>query len=210
MARFQTGVLGGFEGKVGTVVGGRWKGIDYMRHKGRKSNKPPTQSQLEQRARFALLTSFIHKLSRLFMKSFKEVPEMTGINAALSYNYQHALTGVYPSFAIDFSKVLISQGILENGILPSANPTGNGVLTFGWTDNTGIGLANADDKAVMVIYCPETKQALYKTGAGRNSGTDTLNAANFTGKTVETWLTFASAGEKEYSSSIYTGQVVVV
>jgi hypothetical protein len=41
MASFQKGILGGFSGKVGTVVGGNWKGIDYMRSKGGNKNKTP-------------------------------------------------------------------------------------------------------------------------------------------------------------------------
>ncbi|HET6556446.1 MAG TPA: DUF6266 family protein [Prolixibacteraceae bacterium] len=31
MATFVNGILGGFSGKVGTVIGACWKGIDYMR-----------------------------------------------------------------------------------------------------------------------------------------------------------------------------------
>ena len=33
MGRISKGILGGFSGTVGTVVGGNWKGIDYMRSK---------------------------------------------------------------------------------------------------------------------------------------------------------------------------------
>ena len=50
MGKYEVGVLGNFDGKIGTVVGARWKGITYMRHKGRKSTKPPTASQLDKQA----------------------------------------------------------------------------------------------------------------------------------------------------------------
>jgi len=33
MAKIEHGILGGFSGKVGTVIGGTWKGIDFMRSK---------------------------------------------------------------------------------------------------------------------------------------------------------------------------------
>ena len=33
MGTINKGILGGFSGKVGNVVGGTWKGIDYMRSK---------------------------------------------------------------------------------------------------------------------------------------------------------------------------------
>jgi len=31
MGTIKKGILGGFSGKVGTVIGGVWKGIEYMR-----------------------------------------------------------------------------------------------------------------------------------------------------------------------------------
>ncbi len=41
MGTISKGILGGFSGKVGTVVGGSWKGIDYMRSRsGRRTSDP--------------------------------------------------------------------------------------------------------------------------------------------------------------------------
>ena len=54
MATFEKGILGGFSGKVGTVIGGNWKGIDYMRSKSSKRSFIPSQKQLEQQLKFAL------------------------------------------------------------------------------------------------------------------------------------------------------------
>ena len=33
MGKINLGILGSFSGKVGNVVGGKWKGISYMRAK---------------------------------------------------------------------------------------------------------------------------------------------------------------------------------
>jgi len=35
MAKYHSGYLGPFDGKLGTAVGSRWKGIDYLRSSGR-------------------------------------------------------------------------------------------------------------------------------------------------------------------------------
>lgn len=40
MGTIKKGILGGFSGKVGTVVGGSWKGISYMRSLPQKVKKP--------------------------------------------------------------------------------------------------------------------------------------------------------------------------
>ena len=210
MGKFQVGILGGFDGKVGTVVGGRWKGIDYMRHKGRKSTKPPTAAQLDQQAKFALVSRFIHKLGKLLMKSFKDTPELTGINVAFSYTYEKAIKGIYPLYQLEHSKILVSKGELQNAVSPMAVANGNGEVKFTWNDNSGDTLANEDDKAVMVVYCPETNQAVYnKAGAARNTKTDTIHVGNFTGKIVQTWISFTSKDEKEFATSIYTGEITV-
>lgn len=48
MGRIKKGILGGFSGKVDSVVGASWRGIDYMRSLPRTSDKPATVAQLEQ------------------------------------------------------------------------------------------------------------------------------------------------------------------
>jgi hypothetical protein len=42
MAKFNKGILGGFSGTVGTVVGANWRGMDVMRSRPKKSGSTPT------------------------------------------------------------------------------------------------------------------------------------------------------------------------
>ena len=44
MAKIEHGILGGFSGTVGTVIGGSWKGIDTMRSKAKRRNFVPKSS----------------------------------------------------------------------------------------------------------------------------------------------------------------------
>ena len=74
MGTFQKGILGGFSGKVGTVIGGNWKGIDYMRSKGSNGNKNPTLPQVSQQFKFALCIRFLQTMSglvRLVLKTLR-------------------------------------------------------------------------------------------------------------------------------------------
>ena len=49
MGKLQNGILDGFSGKVGTVVGSTWKGIPVMRARPRlKKNRSFSQAQQEQ------------------------------------------------------------------------------------------------------------------------------------------------------------------
>ena len=84
------------------------------------------------------------------------------------------------------------------------------LLVFSWTDNTGVGVAKATDKAMPAAYCPELNQSIFITsGANRNAITETLNLAAFSGKTAQTYLGFISEDGKNVASSIYTGAVLV-
>ena len=156
MGTYQKGILGSFQGKVGTVIGSSWNGIEYMRSLGRRSNKTPTQKQLVQRAKFSLVTRFVNSMGRLLMISFRDTAiHMTGINSAFAYNFDHAIAGDYPDFSLDYARVLVSKGQLHNAVNPVALASGNGVVTVNWEDNSGTAMANAADKSIVVVYCPE-------------------------------------------------------
>ncbi len=63
MGTIKQGILGGFSGKVGTVVGGSWKGISYMRGRAQSVKNPRTEAQMEQRSKFALTLSFLKPIT---------------------------------------------------------------------------------------------------------------------------------------------------
>ena len=54
MGTIKQGILGGFSGKVGTVVGSSWKGISYMRGQAQSVKNPRTAKQMAQRDKFSL------------------------------------------------------------------------------------------------------------------------------------------------------------
>ena len=63
MATFEKGILGGFSGKVGNVVGGTWKGKSYMRSKPNKRSSVPSEKQLEQQIKFKMIVLFFQTMS---------------------------------------------------------------------------------------------------------------------------------------------------
>ena len=78
-----------------------------------------------------------------------------------------------------------------------------------WADNTGIGTANAADKAILAASSPAQGLWYYKTSdSNRSDCSALLELPVFKGKTVHTWLTFVSEGGKA-ADSVYTGDLVV-
>lgn len=70
MATFEKGILGGFSGKIGNVVGARWRGKDIMRSVPRSSSRLPTTRLTSEEGyvlfkKFGNLNDYKKELSRL-------------------------------------------------------------------------------------------------------------------------------------------------
>src|SRR5690242_19451263 len=97
MARMEDSLYGVFRGKVGGVVGSRWRGRRYLRSKGPATRKNDSPAQVEQQAKFAKAIDFVRRMSRLFKITFKNYAQQkTARNSALSVTVKEAISGVYP------------------------------------------------------------------------------------------------------------------
>ena len=210
MGTISKGILGGFSGTVGTVIGGTWKGITYMRSKPDSKTRVSSPAQAAQRAKFAEIVGFESTMTSLVETSFKSYAvKMTGYNNAVSYNLKNAVTGKFPDYTIDYSMALVSRGDLPNASSPAATAT-NGIVYFTWTDNSGLGKAQNNDAAILVVYCEARKMTIYTLrGGSRSDGAGSIDVSIFKGNTVETWLGFISADGKDVANSFYTGELIV-
>jgi len=212
MGIISKGILGGFSGTVGTVIGGSWKGIDYMRSQPAKRQFNPTAAQQAQQEKFALVMRFQESMVGLLRITFDNFAnKMSGYNNAMSYNLKNAVTGTSSPYSIDYSLALISRGDLPNASGPAAAAGTAGNINFSWTDNSGMGQALATDKAILVAYSNTLNLSIYTlAGADRSTGAAILNAATFSGDTVETYIGFISEDGKSIATSLYLGQVTVL
>lgn len=211
MGIINKGILGGFSGKVGSVIGGNWKGIDYMRSKSNRGKFVATEAQEAQQLKFAATMRFLQPMAGLLNITFRDFAiKMTGMNNAFAYNIKNAITGMYPVFTLDYSLALVSRGDLPNVLGPAVTVGAGSILTFSWTDNSGVGIAKATDQAILVAFCPTLKQAIYTTAGGERSAlTGDLNLTPFSGLPVETYIAFISADGRKKANSNFTGEVTV-
>nr|WP_294908721.1 DUF6266 family protein [uncultured Lacibacter sp.] len=212
MAIINKGILGPISGTVGTVIGGSWKGISYVRSQSTSRRTSFTQPQLEQQAKFSTAMKFLQPMTGLLSTSFREYAvEMSGFNNAMRYNLKNAIAGTYPAYSIDYALALVSRGDLPNAGNPTAASTVAGTVAFQWTDNSGVGKAQSTDASILVVYCPARNQCLYTTaGAARSTGAGLLAVSSFSGEQVQTFIGFISADGKNIAGSIYTGAVTVL
>jgi hypothetical protein len=106
MGKLFTGILGGFTGTVGTVIGsGNRKGEDIIRVKTKKTRTTSSEGQIEQRNRFTLVTDFLKPLMMFLkiglQKSAGDV--MSFYNYAFQYAIKNCITGNDSDLEIDFS-----------------------------------------------------------------------------------------------------------
>lgn len=212
MGKIEQGILGGFSGKVGNVVGGNWKGIDYMRVKPSNVENPRTEGQVDQRSKFIIVLRFLQPLTSFLRVGFAGYAnKMTEFNSAMSYNLNNAITGSYPDYAIDYTNALVSRGSRKGALNPAVTSSTPGQVEFTWEDNSGEVNAAATDKAMLVIYNPDKQDAEFITeGADRSAGAKTVTVPDvYSGDTVEAYIAFKDAETNQVSNSIYVGSVDV-
>ncbi|HHV84965.1 MAG TPA: hypothetical protein GXX42_03975 [Petrimonas sp.] len=208
MATIKQGILGGFSGKVGTVVGGTWKGIHYMRSLPTSVRNPRTEAQMKQRTKFLIIINFLKPITPFIRTGFKAYAnKQTAFNAAMSYNVSNAISGDFPDFKLDYPNALVSRGSL----LPAEDATATVAedkMTFAWADNSGTSNAQATDKAMALMYNSVKGEAVFDTASAERSA-KTANLAipaGWTGDTVEIYLGFVSEDGSLIANSVYLGQ----
>lgn len=210
MAIINQGILGGFSGKIGNVVGGSWKGINYMRILTKPAN-PKSDKQVNQRTKFSAALSFLQPITPFLRVGYKLfTAKQTAFNAGMSQILTNAITGDAPDIAIDYTKAQVSAGTLTSAV--NAGITyDSGEITIAWDDNSGSGSAKATDKSMFVVYNGVKSDAVYETaGAIRSVKSQVADLpVEWVGDTVHVYLAFITEDGKNVANSIYVGNIEV-
>jgi hypothetical protein len=210
MGTFRKGVLGNVDGKIGNVTGAQWKGKATVRSRpGPRKKGSFTPRQQEQNAKFALMMGFLQQLTPLLNQTFdRSAKGMTGFNKAFAFNIVQAITGTFPSFTIDYSKVQLSRGSQTGVASATSTSPSAGQVVISWS-NTGGTTPQADDLAYVAAYNQDINHWVYLQGvAQRKAGTVTLDLPGLSGKAFHVYLGFTTSTGLA-SNSFYVGQVTV-
>ena len=160
MGIINQGILGGFSGKVGPIVGFRWEiKLLYTRTGlSQKSAIRVHRKQQEQRGKFATAFSFLKAIKPFIRIGYKEfTQDKSAFNSAMSYTLKRAVTGSGKEIKIDFDRALVSMGTLMPVFEGTATQNGN-KMHFNWQDNSGMGNAEDADIAMLLVYNKTKKQ----------------------------------------------------
>ncbi|APG65426.1 hypothetical protein LPB136_08685 [Tenacibaculum todarodis] len=208
MGKIPQGILGSLSGKVGSIIGGSWKGIDYIRIKPASVANPRTEGQVNQRNKFTITLEYLQATKDFIKIGYKSfATKKTEFNAAMSYVLNNAVGGVAPNFTIDYSLALLSRGGLSGVLNGTTDLTNAGQVSFGWGDNSAEGNANATDKAMVLVYNPSKKESIsILDGADRTVGSQVVTIpGTYAGDAVELFMAFVSADGTQVSNSVYLG-----
>ena len=152
MGKIKQGILGGFRGKVGTVIGASWNGIAYMRGLPQSVKNPKTAAQQAQRAFFAEVQDLVSQLSYEQLHFLFPNPEqqMSRRNAMVKQ-----LTAL--SIVEDGAKHVDLASLTTIGNAPEADLPGVTVtasrsnLTISWDKENAWRTAHADEYPTIFV-----------------------------------------------------------
>lgn len=206
MAKIKLGILGPVSGKIGPVVGGVWKETAYLRKVPVLSTKKRTVAQIANEMKFKFIMQWLSPLSPFITVGFNRLAtNKTESNVAYQLNLP-AITGTWPDLVIDYSKVIVSKGLLPvlndpEIILAEANTV---FLTW---KKSGAAKARYNDQVVLLLYCPELGFADGIIGGVKRADESCtyIFHEKLVGKQLEVYVSITSASRKMVSDSFYLG-----
>ena len=209
MGKIKTGILGGFQGKVGTVIGSTWRGESIMRALPKTAAKAPTESQRIQRLKFKAVSEFLNPLRSTLSTYFgNDTGVKSKYNMATSYHITNAVEVTEQGTQILYPRVLVAKGTLF-GFQNLTTTQSETVITLNWEDNTVFGNAKAEDTVNVVCYIEEVNTFyVFESIANRDGLTASVTLPqNFLGYNVEVYAFLYDKVSKTSSNSVYLGSI---
>jgi len=213
MAIVQNPITGRTKKKFGSAVFSKQFGKNTMRTKPIEVRNPKTLGQKQQRSKFSLMV----ELSRMFMGfiriGFKQVATgMSQFNVFMKSNISTAITGVYPTFSIDFAHLLVSKGTLTGADGEAAAAVAGHKVDITWVDNSGNGDALATDNAMGLII-NYTKKAIMQDSTTKTRADEALSftvPATWIGDEVHAYLSFKTPLSNKVADSKFMASVTIL
>lgn len=162
MGKIKKGILGGFSGRVGNVIGASWKGIDYMRSEATSISDPKTTKQLAQRSKFTTCVEFAKICVPLINVGLHQY-------ATKRSEFNYFLSKLIKDYwDVDDDRILYPSVQLSSGALDGCVITdlyddeieGVHYVSVDFDIDPG---SNPDDLVLCMLYNPNTKEYALNT-----------------------------------------------
>lgn len=211
MARREKDAAINFRGKIGNIVGVRWRGMDVLRSAPRKTTKAPTEKQLLQRAKFSEAVRILTPLREVLMQFYGPEPAgKTRYNAALSYTVSRVVEARGENLLISPARIMPAKGELT-ALANAAASTADGLnYKVTWQDNSEFGNASPGDVLHYAVVAADFTGAFCRAAAAVRADGNASVAVNdfFKDKACLFYAWLVSSDGKLVSNSEYLGEFV--
>lgn len=168
MGIIKRGILGGFSGRIGNVVGSSWKGLAVVKSLPLSVANPRTTAQTTQRSKFSNTVAFGSLLLTNFIKPLwdRAAVHMSGFNAFVKAN-----VGLMPSGPLpDYSGLILSEGPLGTLDVTNVDATaGTGVLVLTFDPTASGAYQTVDDRILAFLMDPDLGHIVFDDGTVKRS-----------------------------------------
>ena len=211
MGKCNQGVFGNWVKRVGNVVGRVVNGQNiYSIYQPNVSN-PQTETQQQIRTKFSMLCKLGSVTASFLMLGLLESKgKGTWLSRFISLNFDDGVTGTWPSFELNYPKLIMSQGNVDLPYNPAAQVQGS-EISVTWIDNSGIGNARDSDKVMFVVFNKDKNQSIADTEAADRSERQASYSmpASWNGDTVYVYFAMYRKAAKVASTSVFLGQFTI-
>ena len=207
MAKYFQGILGPFQGKVGTVVGYMWRDKWCMRARPRCYHDRQSEAQLAQRSRFKQMIQFASPATPLLKRGLRAMAAAEGLtegNCFLRINHgcfpgEPGNSGYSGNSGIDYRGLQFSRGTLPAVQGVEYERGEGGAVEVRWAR----GLGRGSDTVHVYAYCPAAATGLAVAAAERGRrGVRFLLPEGFAMEEVHLWV-FAEGKDGNVSATQY-------
>lgn len=161
------GVLGNQYGKVGPVVARKFRNENvYSAYQGNVAN-PRTEKQETHRVRFKELSQLAHNMACGARMGFVAAAKGTNLsprNMFQKINWKYVTASAPDALNVDYTSLVVAKGGLSNVSFDAANFDTPSQVRVDFTDNAAVCQRTPNDKAYLVVYCPDVKQSMMSAG----------------------------------------------
>lgn len=171
MGKMYQGALGGFSGKVGTVVGYMWRNRPCLRAYRRTINYPNTEQQQKQRDWFVSMVRFAAQANGALRMGFHQQSldaQMTEGNYFVMKNKQH-FHREGGEVKVDYARLKIAAGTAADVYFKDARFGQDETVAVDFDKNTMSLRASGDDSVYLYIYAPALGAGMLSAAAQRRS-----------------------------------------
>ena len=210
MGKTDFGFMAGFSGRLGNLIGYRWRGRMCVRTMPSHYRDARTPEQLQQRALFKAVVQFAAKARQVLKKSMNAVSldaQMTESNYFMRVNKRcFALAaGTQDELQVDYENLLLADGPVAPVAFYEPQMQDETTLSVDFEKNPLHRAVKWEDLVYLVAYCPELGDFDISAPVYRRSNRLTMSLNPYwVGREVHLWG-FVVDGNGRASQSQYLG-----